>query len=188
MIAFLPPTSPLISSCTRVLPQMKKKELQLYLQILVCILYVTEEIPMAVLNASLLIQGNELDSNAAVFSFAISAFQLGRKSSVFSQVSKSLHSDPFQAINPVLIQVLDKYGSLGKAKVALGAHSAVLKMLVLAVSCCNAVVDTFSPDLTDTVQGIAGWLYDEANERKQKDSTPPVQAGALESELEIRTA
>jgi hypothetical protein len=69
------------------LPQMKKKELQLYLEILVCILYVTEDIPMAVLNASLLIQGNELDSNAAVFSFAVSVFQLGRKSSVFSQVS-----------------------------------------------------------------------------------------------------
>jgi hypothetical protein len=82
--------------------------------------------------------------------------------------------------------VLDKYGSLRKADVALGAQSTVLKMLVMSVSCCSVAVEVFSPDLNEFAQGIAERLYDEG--QKKKETHNAVKASALEQELEIKTA
>jgi hypothetical protein len=82
--------------------------------------------------------------------------------------------------------VLDKHRSLGKAKVSLGAHSIVIKMLVAAVSCFNVVVDICSPDLAEIAQGIAAWLYDK--ETETHSTLPVVRTDALEQELEIKKA
>jgi hypothetical protein len=92
----------------------REKEVELYLALLTCMLFIFEDLPMTVLNSILLSQARSFDTSYAVASFAFSVFQLGRKSAFFAKV-------------------LDLKSRAKKADVKLGHSSKLFSFLIFAV-------------------------------------------------------
>ena len=132
----------------------REKEVELYLTILTCLLFLFEDAPMMALNGILLSHARSFDTVTAVASFAFSVFQLGRRSSTFGTV-RALYKDLKAA------HLKDKIGGQSRGvgtlvyvvvKVLTWMHCALgVGPFALLAKCVDKTIDFFMNDSVGSV-------------------------------------